>query len=198
MYGIIVGFGGPVEAIPDGWKLCDGRLLSAAAYPEAYQAIGRVWGPGNPAGWFQLPDLAGYFLRGVDMGGLVDPDTTLRVKPDGASVPSVGTFQDDAIQGHTHEAVGYVHTAAGFRAASTSTGGHLTGTGPLDVSGPVLLEAEFGEPRVAHETRPRNAAVHWIIYVGTPAGVESDGVPVERLPDGQMRDARGGSFPLTE
>ncbi len=194
MYGIITGFGGRPEAIPNGWKPCDGRSLHAAAFPEAFEAIRDVWGPSDPNSWFELPKLEGYFLRGVDSTGVVDPDAADRVNPDGATVPQVGTFQDDALQGHTHEAVGY-RAGGGFRASTTSTGGRLTGTGALDVSGPIVLDPAFGIPRLASETRPRNAAVLWIIYVGTPSGVESEGIPVERLPNGQVLDARGAAVP---
>ena len=64
--GTITAFGG--TNIPAGWLLCDGRLVTSAQYPRLYGAIGKSWGgvPDGPIVNFNLPDLRGQFLRGVD------------------------------------------------------------------------------------------------------------------------------------
>lgn len=61
--GMISPFGG-TEA-PDGWLPCDGRAVSRATYANLFSAIGVVWGAGNGSTTFNIPNLAGKFLRGV-------------------------------------------------------------------------------------------------------------------------------------
>src|ERR1051326_3150408 len=64
-----------------GWLLCDGRMLDRTEQNQKYQplfdAIGSSWG-GDGANKFNLPDLQGYFLRGVDGNAGRDPDRTTR------------------------------------------------------------------------------------------------------------------------
>ena len=195
MYGLISAFGGSLDKIPNGWRPCDGRELSAIAFPDAYDALGTVWGPGSPTGFFTLPNLVGQFLRGTDPDEVVDPDASRRVAPPGGTSDTVGTAQQDALQGHSHDSDAHSSSPSGFQAQGTSTGGQRFGTGALDISGPTTLPG-FNTPRIATETRPVNVAVHWIVYVGNPSGIdladESEArLPVERLANGQELDARG-------
>lgn len=59
--GTVVAFAG--ANIPDGWLLCDGRFFLTSQYPSLYQAIGKLYG--GYAGYFNIPDYRGLFLRGV-------------------------------------------------------------------------------------------------------------------------------------
>ena len=45
--GMIMPFAGPVDKIPNGWLLCDGRIERQNAYPRLYDAIGNSWGYTN-------------------------------------------------------------------------------------------------------------------------------------------------------
>lgn len=55
------------EAIPAGYALCDGSLLSANDYPGLYAKIGRQHTPvGEGQGFFRLPDLQSKFVVGFD------------------------------------------------------------------------------------------------------------------------------------
>ena len=49
-----------------GWMHCDGRQIQRNNYPELSLAIGTAWG--GDANFLHLPDLQGYFLRGVEFG----------------------------------------------------------------------------------------------------------------------------------
>ncbi|MGR3484072.1 MAG: phage tail protein, partial [Paracoccaceae bacterium] len=64
-------------APPDGWLVCDGAAVSRAAYAALYAAIGTTYGAGDGSTTFDLPDLRGEFLRGLDGGRGVDPGRTL-------------------------------------------------------------------------------------------------------------------------
>lgn len=86
-----------------GWLLCNGRSLQISSYQALYNAIGTAYG-GDGSSVFNLPDLRGQFLRGVDMGAGVDPDTGSRTAqaPGGSSGDSVGSRQPAGLQNHQH------------------------------------------------------------------------------------------------
>lgn len=46
-----------------GWTLCDGDQFSSDKFPDLFAAIGYTNGGAN--GWFNVPDLRGYFVRGT-------------------------------------------------------------------------------------------------------------------------------------
>lgn len=76
--------------VPHGFLPCDGRELSKKKYPELYEVIKGHWGETSDS--FYLPDLQGQFIRGWDKEGDVDPEREF------------GSFQNDAFQGHGHNA----------------------------------------------------------------------------------------------
>lgn len=55
-------------SVPTGYLLCNGAAISRAQYPELFAAIGTTWGAGDGSSTFNVPDLRGYFLRGVGGG----------------------------------------------------------------------------------------------------------------------------------
>lgn len=55
---------------PTGWQLCYGQAVSRTTYANLFAAIGTTWGAGDGATTFNVPDLRGRALFGVDaMGG---------------------------------------------------------------------------------------------------------------------------------
>jgi microcystin-dependent protein len=82
--GTIVPFAG--TTIPDGWLACNGDALSSkdnnGKYAQLFAAIGTAWGDGTShpemRADFNVPDLRGRFVRGVDPDGTVDRDAELR------------------------------------------------------------------------------------------------------------------------
>lgn len=157
--GTIVAFGG--EKIPDGWLLCDGRTFNVALNPE-YQtlsdAIGTSWGGNSTLKTFNLPDLRGRFLRGVDYGLGRDPDANSRTKSNegGNAGDKVGSLQGDLFLNHSHtlnipskDAIGSASEKAQF-VRSGWQGNWL--------SGDLYTNSQGG-----NETRPKNVAVNWII-----------------------------------
>lgn len=151
--GTIVAFGG--SDAPTGWLLCDGGAVNrTGVYARLFDAIGTAWGAGDGAVTFNLPDLRGRFLRGVDGDAGVDPDRDTRSPSrDGGSAGNrVGTLQTDAVGRHTHRfLVNYNGPGGGGPRGFAYVGG---GTG-----------SDFGDTLLdgAAETRPRNAAVNYII-----------------------------------
>lgn len=93
--GTIVAFAGPDTAIPDGWLLCDGTAYNADAnlkYAQLFAVIGITWG-GSGDTDFEVPDLRGQFLRG------------LNTETSGADANrTLGSSQDEAFKSHNHNA----------------------------------------------------------------------------------------------
>ena len=78
-------------ALPDNWVLCDGRTLDTSQYQELHDALGLS---GNAP--FQIPDLQGRFLRGMNEMLLL---SAKQAKPDirtfnGQSSWNLGSFHD--------------------------------------------------------------------------------------------------------
>lgn len=102
-----------------GWKKCNGSFLSKNDYPELFDIIGYIYGgSGNT---FQLPDLRGFFVRGLDnMGNLsrnVDSGRT------------IGSSQIDDFITHSHTMSGSfllegTHTHATINNNLSYDGGH--------------------------------------------------------------------------
>jgi hypothetical protein len=170
--GTVVAFAG--DNCPPGWLPCDGRALSSRLYGRLYTAISTNWGAGIQFGTndFNLPDLRGYFLRGVDGGAGRDPDVQTRTNSNGLISANVGSLQNDATKkpnspfsivggSHTHyyqtfdwgQNAGYGGTYWNllrnpYTATTTGTGEHSH-----------VIADGSGD----RETRPKNAYVNYII-----------------------------------
>jgi hypothetical protein len=104
--GTINAFAGAADRVPDGWLLCDGAAFDRRMYADLFSAIGATWGRGNNSTTFNVPDLRGRFLRGLDQSPNAgranrDPDATTTVRPYGRYNDSggntglnVGSYQD--------------------------------------------------------------------------------------------------------
>jgi microcystin-dependent protein len=143
--------------------ICDGKAMKKVSESDPlWKAIGITYGNGSQQRGvpvtgcdFNLPDLAGYFLRGVDGGVSRDPQADRRV----------GSIQGDDLHQHSHTVklantdyfkqteANYAQPAGGLRDGDTYGKGYSTFT-TSD------YPAENGL-----ETRPKNVAVYWIIRV---------------------------------
>lgn len=108
--GFIGTFG--MRAIPKGWLLCDGKAYSRNDYSELFATIGTVWGEGDGVTTFNVPDLRGMFLRGVDGGRQIDV---------GRAFASV---QTDLLQSHQHQ--GQKLSTPHFSSTENYWDGHTT------------------------------------------------------------------------
>lgn len=61
--GSMIAFAG--KAIPEGWLLCNGALVSRTTYARLFAAIGTAWGVGDGSTTFKLPDADGRVMQGV-------------------------------------------------------------------------------------------------------------------------------------
>ena len=68
--GALMPFAGPAAQLPAGWLLCYGQPISRTTYARLFSIIGVTYGPGDGSTTFNLPDLRGYVIAGLDnMGG---------------------------------------------------------------------------------------------------------------------------------
>lgn len=108
---------------PAGWLAANGAAVSRTTYADLFAAIGTTFGAGNGSTTFNLPDLRGEFVRGLDDGRGVDAGRSL------------GSAQASQNLAHTHEymeVMGVDNTQAGagiqggwfgYGATTSSSGG---------------------------------------------------------------------------
>ena len=143
--GTIIPFAG--SQIPSGWLLCDGSSVSRSTYSNLYTALGNTWGSSSST-TFNLPDLRGRFLRGVDSGSGNDPDASSRtaINSGGNTGDNVGSYQNDEFKSHNHG----ISTSSGSGTNSVMRGGGINSGSSTSYRG-------------GNETRPKNAYVNYII-----------------------------------
>ena len=154
--GTVHAFAGDAENIPDGYLLCNGAAISRTDYAELFAAIGTIYGEGDEATTFNLPDFRGKFLRGY---------------LDGTSA-ALGTAQEDAIR-NIEGNVGNILSAYTANYPSSGNGalrhvGYVNGpkvVGSDDTQvaiANIYINASMAVPTAA-ENRPVNYAINWII-----------------------------------
>ena len=118
--GMIAAFA--MASAPPGWLKCNGSAVSRTTYAKLFQAVGTLFGAGDGATTFNIPDQRGEFLRGWDDGRGLDANRAL------------GSRQMGQIESHTHAGstagAGY-HSHGG----STDVQGHHGHSGSTDAQG---------------------------------------------------------------
>ncbi len=177
--GSIVPFAGDIDKIPAGYLLCDGRPYEQKDYAELFAVIGRAWGE-DGANTFRVPDLRGYFVRGVDPNGVDgDGDQRYALYTSGNTGRSVGSYQEDGVKRHVHAAGGLITTTDGAHshgmnqlADGAGKGNNIDGTNNPGTTIFTGFAGDHthtlsGETALAGgaESRPRNVYVHYIIKI---------------------------------
>lgn len=172
--GVIVAYGGNLTGTnssppPPNWAYCDGSAVdgSQPPYSDLLAVIGTAFGgDGNP--YFNLPDFQGYFLRGVDNGSGVDPDSGNRVAASGGgnSGDAAGSVQYGGVQRQS--------ASFGVQIAASGGGAPTFGYGLGNIIGGDYQQSSarfepFGITiGSGSETRPVNKYVYYIICLGVP------------------------------
>lgn len=125
---------------PSGYLVCDGSIISRSEYSRLFNAIGTTYGEGDGTTTFQLPDLQDIFIRGK------------------SESREIGSYQDDAFQGHRHFNINQLSYVGGTCQSGDSvcvqSGDGLRRL--LYSQSDNLFENNNGTPRTADETRPKN------------------------------------------
>lgn len=152
------------EKVPSGWLLCDGQEYSRKNYANLFAVLGETWGQGDGYTTFNVPDLRGMFLRGLDNGKNIDKGRRL------------GSRQEESFKAHTHQGKtsstgSHQHRFMGFK--------NTVRVIDNDEQGPSVYEYDntksltefsgahehqvFLENTGGNETRPVNVAVVYVI-----------------------------------
>jgi len=127
---------------PAGWLLCDGSAVSRTTYGNLFALIGTSYGSGNGTTTFNVPDLRGRALFGMDNlgGSAANRITTLTTYADSingrggaATVTPTGTVGDttltlDQIPSHSHSSI-IMQTSGGNLLAYYSGSTTILGNG---------------------------------------------------------------------
>lgn len=126
------------SAAPAGYLSCNGAAVSRTTYAALFLAISTTYGAGNGSTTFNIPDLRGEFIRGLDNGRGIDTGR------------GIGTAQGGQFGSHTHGQSVSNSNAGGTGMPAASNGALLNQTS--------LTEAQGGTSN-SNETRPRNVAM---------------------------------------
>lgn len=173
--GTILSFAGTTA--PTGYLLADGSAVSRTTYSNLFAVIGESFGEGDGSTTFNLPDLRGRFLRGVDGGTGRDVNAATRtaMQTGGNTGNNVGSIQNDSMQSHNHQWHNW--TGAGTQSQFYDSNGNaqnMTQTGitannhllannagsAFDADAYTTSHFELGN---STETRPLNAYVHFVV-----------------------------------
>jgi len=143
-----------------GWLPCDGRSLLIADHFRLFGVIGFAFGQPDDQ-HFNLPDLRGRFVRGVNGTASLDPDAAQRsaAATGGNTGNKVGSVQADAFQGHEHD---YLQAQGPAVPAQTGGAGAFTVNAQAITTGLEEMSPD-GTPRSSSETRPVNLYLNHLI-----------------------------------
>lgn len=172
--GDLMPFAGPTP--PSGWLICDGSAVGRLVFANLYSVIGTIWGAGDGATTFNLPDLRDRTLMGASatkalgtVGGAASVVLTV------AQLPAHNHAVTDP--GHTHAVTdpGHNHTAynsgtaelgldsgqSGASSAAGNTGTATTGVTNQNATTGVTIQNTGNGAAVP--TLSPYAAVNWLI-----------------------------------
>lgn len=163
MTGTVLPFAG--AAAPDGWLLCHGQAVSRATYAVLFAAIGTTYGAGDGSTTFNVPDLRGEFVRGLDSGRGIDTGRAL------------GTAQAHSMQRHNHYLPTSTESSGGPNVGAAINDASFILTNNINIAPAESYTAvtvgdlgnQYGDgPQGligdwAAETRPRNVALNYIV-----------------------------------
>jgi microcystin-dependent protein len=165
-----------VVSIPSGYLECNGDAVSRSTYSALFAVIGTAYGSGNGSSTFNLPDLRGEFVRGVDRGRGVDSGRNIATSQGSqnaqhnhsASASSSSSVSDP---GHFHNLL-YGEGSFGGSSGAVTPRGSSTPTTPginnristktTGISVSTSTSVSIGN-QGGNESRPRNIAMMYII-----------------------------------
>ena len=148
---------GAMTGSVDGWLICRGQAVSRTEYSELFNAIGTTYGSGDGSTTFNIPNIAGKMIIGLD------PDDT-----DFSTIGGIGgskTHTQTVSEMPSHNHTGTSHgTNYGSNFISMTNGGdsnmvttNSTGEGePMDIMNPHIVMNYYIK---AHQTAPVTATV---------------------------------------
>jgi len=152
-----------ITAMPSGWLLCDGREVSRTEYQDLFNAIGTSYGKGNNVTTFNLPDLRGRVVAGVDgSADRLSDDWANNLGGTGGADEITLTADQSGLPAHTH--AGSITLKGGTISRTSSTGGrNASGPGP-DLGSLSTTSNDRGDPsfRYSSLTKDLDATINQV------------------------------------
>ena len=117
------------SAAPTGSFICNGQAISRTTYASLFAILGTAHGAGDGTTTFNVPDLRGEFLRGLDLGRGVDAGRVLGSTQAGQNLSHVHGVNDP---NHGH---GVYDPGHGHSGATDGQGNHAHGFVRPNLSG---------------------------------------------------------------
>jgi microcystin-dependent protein len=130
---------------PTGWLLSFGQAVSRTTYANLFAVISTTYGSGDGSTTFNLPDLRGRAVAGVDnMGGSAANRLTSTVLTASNTLGGTGGTQTHTLSTaempvHTHTQNAHTHTIFENASNGSQVGGHFTSG-----SGSIIFTAQAG------------------------------------------------------
>jgi microcystin-dependent protein len=144
---------------PAGWHLCDGSAVSRTAYAQAFAVMGTTYGAGDGSTTFNLPNLAGGMIMGVN-------GTYTRGSTGGAATVTLTTAQ---IPSHDHGSSGaHTHTAGegtGSTTVASGTGASVANNTAVTTSSAGTHTHTAVGTGASHENLPPYQALPYIVRI---------------------------------
>ncbi len=169
LYGEVRMWAGPKNRVPVGWAVCDGSTLERVKYPALFSVIGTIYGVGDGALTFNLPDFRNRNLVGASTESAGAPLTTVTGSPSQTGGEAMHTLTGSEMPPHNHD-MSHKHDIDFF---TIGTGG------PNPVAGVASGSAQTfqtSDPNVqftgmtggglAHNVMDPYHAIHFIIFTG--------------------------------
>jgi hypothetical protein len=144
--GTIIAWPGSTSTIPAGWASCNGAAYVTTDYPDLNNVLSTAGFNGV------LPDLRGYFIRGVDNGAGIDIGRVL------------GSIQQDEFESHLHGL--YYRIGRSDDTESGVDSGYLRDKNASGGGNYGFATTQTEVAGGASETRPKNMALNYIIALG--------------------------------
>ncbi|OYZ47767.1 MAG: hypothetical protein B7Y15_13415, partial [Bacteroidetes bacterium 24-39-8] len=138
-------------ALKSKWAPCDGRSVSGSGYAKITSKT-------------FVPDLRGTFTRGLNAFDPVYGPAPRNPEESDPESRIVGSFQNDAFQGHKHLDNDRIAILYG-REAPNNPHQRFTVTGAPANNTAGSVNGGYGIPRLNTETRPKNVAVFYYIKI---------------------------------
>ena len=105
--GTVISFSGATA--PTGYLECNGSAISRTTYASLFSAISTVYGVGNGTTTFNIPELRGEFIRGLDSGRGVDTGRALGSTQIGTASATITSGSGYALTSGTGISMGVIN-----------------------------------------------------------------------------------------
>lgn len=145
--GVVVPFAGSTS--PAGWQLCYGQAISRTTYAGLFATISTTYGSGDGSTTFNVPDLRGRSVAGVDnMGGTAASRLTATVLSAANTLGATGgtethTLTTAQLASHNHTQDSHNHTQNSHNHTQDAHGHYLVNAGSLTMGSPEAGTADY-------------------------------------------------------